>query len=87
MIVNKFGIVTDYTQQDLNHCYSPFYVIGCGFSIYADCLAAAIRIRRENDERDAVIKAVNDVWTWDNKRHADRLFYRAATGRVGFDDD
>ena len=89
MKMTKSGLVVGYTQNDLNHCMSEFWVYGRRTWAYrrrVSGLCAAVSLIGEIDRGDGVcVRAAGDVWTWDANAGADRRYYCAASRRVGFE--
>lgn len=85
MEMNRYGRLTSYNQNDMNHCFSAFEVLAFnGERIKAAGLRNALMIHATLGG-DAYIYAAGDVWTWDQKALADRRYYCAETGKVGFE--
>lgn len=85
MEMNRYGRLTMYNQNDVNHCFSAFDVLAFnGKRVRAFGLLDALMVHAEFGG-DAYIYAAGDVWTWDANAGADRRYYCAASRKVGFE--
>lgn len=101
MTIDDNGILRDYTQQDINHSYAHDWSLvepgatrpadGCWISARLSLMEALGLQRRAWDEQrielDIAINSLDEnVWTWDSRAQAERIYWHGNERRAGFDE-